>query len=129
MELRIDTLFISSKEAAEITEMFRDQRWCDSHAQTGTVLTELSLTSQHRHTLPEGPWTRQHFMQKRNARLFPPGRHTQGIFQVPGQRVGSNVAMAEMPCAPPGVVSPALKSLWAALCPMFPGERLMPEIH
>lgn len=55
------------------------------------------------HGSQRAPWTRQHFMQKRNARLFPPRRHTQGIFQVPMQRMGSGVPMAEMPCAPPGV--------------------------
>lgn len=106
MELRIDHIIYivkgSGKNHRDLQRLKMLRQLC-----TGIVLTELTWkvtdVSAQAHCSQRAPWTRQHFMQKRNARLFPPGRHTQGIFQVPRQRVGSNIPMAEMPCVPPGV--------------------------
>lgn len=105
MELRIDHIIYivkgSGRNHRDLQRLKMLRQFC-----TGIVLAELTwkvtdVSAQAR--CSQRAMDRQHFMQKRNARLFPPGRHTQGIFQVPRQRVRSNVPVAEMLCAPPGV--------------------------
>lgn len=131
MELRIDHIIYivkgSGKNHRDLQRLKMLRQFC-----TGIVLMELTRkvtdVSAQAHCSQRAPWTRQHFMQKRNARLFPPGRHTQCILQVPRQRVGSNVPMTEMPCAPlvhlPYTEVPVCCILSHVLM-----ERLISEIH
>lgn len=96
MELRIDHIIYIAKGSGrnhrDLQRLKMLRQLC-----TGIVLMELTWkatdVSAQAHWSQRAPWTRRHFRQKRNARLFPPGRHTQGIFQVPRQRVGNNVPM------------------------------------